>query len=179
MQSPNRGGVRPHTYGVVLHSTRGGASSYDAEYRAKLNHFASRASQVSAHAVVGPNGEADFPVADDLEAWHAEEHNKTHLGIELVQPKPGDPIPEPTLRRAAQIVKGWQAKYGFPLQWSTESGLAEHREMPQGKRVGKSDVGPPFDQGAFLRMVGGSSSTDPAPALLLVGAVALLLILDL
>ena len=36
MQSPNRGGVRPHTYGVVLHSTRGGASSYDAEYRATL-----------------------------------------------------------------------------------------------------------------------------------------------
>ncbi len=152
-QSPNHDGPRAQTLGVVLHSTRGGAASLDAEYQATLNWFANPASGVSAHAVVGPNGEVAYPVADNLIAWHARSYNQTHLGIELVQSRPGQAIPAPCLAVAARVVAQWCVRYKIPIVWSTTKGLAEHREIPPGVADRKTDIGPGFDRATFLQRV--------------------------
>lgn len=164
--SPNHDGQRTQTLGVVIHSTRGGASTGAAEYQATLNWFANPAAQVSAHAVVGPAGEVARPVDPALIAWHARSYNQTHLGIELVQPRAGDPLPPATLGAAARVVAAWCVRYKIPIDWSTTRGLAEHREIPPGVTDGKTDVGAPFDRAAFLAAVRREAQAlAPAPAL--------------
>ena len=151
--SPNHGGGRTRTLGVVLHSTRGGTASAALDYQATISHFLNPVSQVSAHAVVGPSGEIWYPIRDGVVGWHAGEHNLEWLGIEIAQTRLGSWLSPQAVAVAARIVAGWCVKYNIPAVWSTVRGLAEHREMPQGKRVGKSDIGAPFDRAAFLEAV--------------------------
>ena len=124
-----------------MHSTRGNAATPALEYQATLNWFANPISEVSAHAVIGFDGRIGFVVPDELISWHAGQHNNTHLGLEIVQQRPGFTISEAQYMAAAWLLKMWANKYKFPLNEFT---LREHREMPQGQRQGKTDIGPPY-----------------------------------
>jgi N-acetyl-anhydromuramyl-L-alanine amidase AmpD len=91
--------------------------------------------------VIAADGRLARVVHDSDVAWHAGEHNAKYLGVELVQPRQGDPITPAQYRTLAWWLTQMSAKYGFPLYWDR---LPEHRETPQGRRVGKSDVGYPY-----------------------------------
>ncbi len=152
-QSPNHGGKRAQTLGVVVHSTRGGTASQATDYAATVSYFDNPSAEASAHAVVGPNGETHYPIADDVIGWHAREYNATHLGIEIAQPRLGGYLSPQSLAVAARIVAGWCVKYKIPIRWDPARGLEEHRNIPPGVREGKSDIGPPLDRDAFLAAV--------------------------
>ncbi len=134
------------TWGCVMHSTRGGGATPDAEFQGTLNWFANPASQVSAHIVVGPDGTIATCVDPALVAWHAREENARRLGIELVQAKLGGPILEVQLQAAAWWLQQQAARFGFPL---TAAALPEHKDVPAGIRDGKSDIGAPY---SFARL---------------------------
>jgi N-acetyl-anhydromuramyl-L-alanine amidase AmpD len=136
----------------VIHSTRGNAVNADVEFRGTLNWFSNPQSQVSAHIVIGPDGTVAEVVAPDLMAWHAGQHNSTHLGVELAQPRQGDSITEAQYRSLAWWLRRQGARYGFPL---TRTNLPEHRETAQGKTLGKSDVGAPYSYAVLARYLAG------------------------
>ncbi len=151
--SPNHDGPRIVTLGCVIHSTRGGAASLQAEYDATVAWFENPASAVSAHATIGPNGQVHRSVKPELIAWHCRAANETHLGLEMVQPHHGDPIPADVLDSAARVVAAWHRQFQFPLHWDTSTGLVQHRSRPEGIGDGKTDVDAPFDEADFLARV--------------------------
>lgn len=134
----------------MLHSTRGGAASVELEFAATLNWFRSATSYVSAHAVIAWDGTIALCVPPSLIAWHAGEHNLGWLGVELVQPHAGDPISDAQYTSLSWWCREMSKRFGFPLNETT---LVEHRFMPQGMRVGKTDIGPPFDLGVLLERI--------------------------
>jgi len=131
-----------------LHSTRGGAVTVEEEFRATLSWFANPASQVSAHGVIAADGTLANVVDPDLVAWHAgSAANTSMLGVELVQPRLGDPITEAQYRTLRWWLLRMGLRFGFALD---HLHLPEHREIPQGIAQGKTDVGPPFDLSRLL-----------------------------
>lgn len=162
-------GPRARTIGVVIHTTRGGASSVDREYVAAINWFQNPAAQVSAHLIVGGGAFAEVcrSVHDDDVAWHCREANATHLGIEIAQALPTSPISDFQYVAAADACRKWAAKYGFPLTRAmsqTTPGLVGHEDTEAGKRDGKTDPGMMFDWPRFLKLVqGGTPVPTPTP----------------
>jgi N-acetyl-anhydromuramyl-L-alanine amidase AmpD len=77
----------------------------------------------------------------------------THLGLELVQPKPDDTFSIEQLEAAAQVVAGWCRRYNIPLVHDPTAGLAGHDEIPPGIRDGKTDPGEMFPWGEFIPRV--------------------------
>lgn len=148
--SPNHAGNRQLTLGVVLHSTRGGAPSQQIEYQATLTYFASPNSQVSAHRVIGFDGNGAICVADDLIAWHAADHNARWLGVELTEPTINDPYSAEQYQALAGLLQEWSAQYGFPLD---REHLVAHSEI-NGQ---KTDPGPLFDWDRIMSMLGDDS----------------------
>ncbi len=136
--SPNHSGPRAATLGVVIHSTRGGASSQEREYEATCNWFSRPASEVSAHRVIGFDGNGAICIEDDLVAWHATNHNFRWLGVELTQPTINDAYSEAQYATLRALLKEWRNKYGFPLD---RDHLVAHSEI----NSQKSDPGPLFD----------------------------------
>ncbi len=138
----------PHI--IIVHGTRGGAA-YGVEFQAALNWFANPASQVSAHWVIARDGTTARVVPDSHRAWHAAEHNNVAVGIELEQPKASDQITAPQYEKLTLIGRTYYPS--IPMihlrTVNHEAGWIEHRETPQGIRVGKSDVGT-FNWQAFL-----------------------------
>ncbi|GEM_PF-2057208 len=141
--SPNHSGRRVRTRGVVIHSTRGGASSQQSEYTATLNWFASPNSQVSAHRVIGIDGDGAVVVEDDFIAWHATNHNPEWLGVELTEPTINDPYSDEQYTALRALLQEWSAKYGFPLD---RDHLVAHSEI-NGQ---KTDPGPQFSWDKLL-----------------------------
>jgi hypothetical protein len=143
MPSPNHGGARALTIGCVLHATRGGAATPDAEFRGTLAWFTSTKSQVSAHVVIAADGTIAECVDPTLIAWHARSYNATHLGLEFVQARAGDSITDAQYRSAGWWLAQMSRRFNFPLD---DARLPEHREIPPGRAEGKTDIGPPFDR---------------------------------
>lgn len=149
--SSNHEGPRSSTLGVVLHSTRGQASTFEEEFQATLNWFNNTTSEVSAHAVIAADGTIANVVDPSLIAWHCREMNRTHLGVELVQPNKGDRISDAQYASLAWWLAGMSKRFGFPL---TSATLPEHWETVPGRRDGKSDIEAPFDKARLLGLIG-------------------------
>lgn len=161
--SPNHGGLRSATRGVILHSTRGGASTVEQEFAGTLNWFANPASQVSAHDVIAADGTLAFVVDDELTAWHAGIHNNEWLGIELVQPRLGDPFTDAQFKTLGERLRYLSAKFGFLLD---AEHLPFHSQVQQGIASGKSDAVPRNDQAAidaFRAALGPYLLEEPPP----------------
>ncbi|MBI4438667.1 N-acetylmuramoyl-L-alanine amidase, partial [Candidatus Woesearchaeota archaeon] len=151
--SPNHGGPMGEIKGVVIHSTRG-LQVPGRELQAAVNWFMNPQSMVSAHRIIGVNGEQYKMVEDGITAWHAGEYNNNYLGIELEQGKPEDPYRDAQYRTAAQTVKEWSRKYGFPLtrNQNTKTVLG-HDETTQGISIGKTDPGRKFNWNKFMSLL--------------------------
>lgn len=139
--SPYYGGYRSSTAGIILHSTRGNAASVEQEFAGTLNWFQSNPYEISAHAVIAFDGRIARCVEEGRIAHHAGIHNGRWLGVELVQPRPGDPISDAQYQTLARWCQSMGEQFGFTPGLLT---LQEHRHMPQGIGSGKSDIGPPF-----------------------------------
>jgi N-acetyl-anhydromuramyl-L-alanine amidase AmpD len=169
MASPEnyRTGPRARTIGVVIHTTRGGGRP-ETEFSSTIAWFQNPDAQVSAHLVVGhtPFDEVARCVHDDDVAWHCREANATHLGIEICQAQPTDPLTDFQYRAAAEACRLWATKYGFPLARVTSQntpGLVGHEDTEAGKRDHKSDPGPAFDWPRFLKLVRGGTPVPTPP----------------
>jgi hypothetical protein len=147
--------VRPRGEGVVIHATRSGvAPLYSKELEGTLNHFANPYptephKRASAHWVIGRNGQKVRVVADDMEAWHAGQHNITHFGIELEQAVEGDGFTDVQMAALVEVCKGYVADFGIPANHAMR-GFIGHEETPQGKGAGKSDPGKLFPWDWFI-----------------------------
>ncbi len=122
----------------------------EAEFQATLRWFSAPASQASAHVVVASDGTIAECIEPHLIAWHAGWLNSEWLGVELVQPRLGDPITEAQYRSLAWWLRRMADQFGFVLSADT---LPEHRETTQGRAEGKSDIGPPFSVECLLRLL--------------------------
>jgi len=137
--SPNFNGVRLATRGAVLHATRGNAANPANEFLGTLNWFSRSEAQVSAHIVIANDGTVAECVDPVMRAWHAGQHNDTHLGVEICQSRLGDPISDAQVSSLAWWLKRMSVQFGFPL---TRDRLPFHSETVQGASVGKSDAYP-------------------------------------
>jgi len=129
--------------GVVIHSTRGNASTRQLEYTATISWFQNPSSGVSAHRVIGyfPGQHAQL-VPDHLIAWHARTYNAHWLGVELVQPKPTDDFSRWQYEELARLYLSWARANGFPADGYH---IVGHDEIPPGIADGKTDPGALFD----------------------------------
>lgn len=151
-ESPNHGGIRPKTLGVIIHSTRSGRFTPTVEYR-KTIEYMMKPGTVSSHRVIGvlPGQDAQL-VPDHLQAWHGEELNMFYLSIELAQPKPTDPFTPWQYEMAAAVIRGWARQYRFPLD---RAAILGHSETAQGQRWSKSDPGKMFDWDKLIGLLAG------------------------
>ncbi len=135
----NHGGPRGVTRGFVLHATRGGLSSQQAEYSSCVNWFLNPVSQASSTIVIGPSGEITEMVPLELVCWTTGEHNAAYAAVEMAQGHLGEPLTD-----AARNSLIWYLRERFfkkyPQLVPSAATLPFHSELPQGIRVGKSDL---------------------------------------
>src|SRR6185369_16097680 len=83
--SPNNGGPRAETVGVIVTST--GSTGADAEttYREAIRVMRDPTSEASYHVLVGPSEVCQLVRDTDI-AWGASELNRSHLVIGLSEP---------------------------------------------------------------------------------------------
>lgn len=120
---------------VVVHATHGAPGSRFENEAAFLRDSAS----VSAHYLIGRQGQTALIVAEALCAWHAGQslvgyHNETSVGIEL-HAAATEPITAAQRDALAELVRGLMARYSLP-RWRVRT----HRDIarPKGR---KSDPG--------------------------------------
>jgi N-acetyl-anhydromuramyl-L-alanine amidase AmpD len=168
--SPNFSANRRRTDGIIIHSTRGNSANPETDYHATINWFLNPQSEVSAHVVVGPRKVCRM-VNDADVAWHAGQHNGTHLGMEIAQPRPDTPYTDFQYAAAAAVALAWCAKYNIPIKHvkdEKQPGIIGHQETRQGKGAGKTDPGAPFDWKRFIGLM-----IEPDPMLKRIGEIRL------
>ncbi len=133
---PRRDGLTPSL--IVLHYT-GMRGAQDA-----LARLCDPASEVSAHYVIGLEGQFWQLVAEESRAWHAgagawdgrADINSRSIGIELVN-SGAQPFPEPQMQLLERLLRDLMARYAIgPAQVIGHSDMAPER---------KEDPGPRFD----------------------------------
>lgn len=113
------------------------------EYAVAVAYMLNPVNEVSPQFCVGPASVARM-VPDALVAWHAREHNQTHLGIEIAQPAYCPPFSGYQVKATAEICARWCFAYGLPADRVTDDakpGIIAHADTAQGRRDGKTDPG--------------------------------------
>lgn len=158
LPSPNTAPRTSPIRRIILHSTRGGnVKTSDrhpsgTEFDAAINWLKNPASQVSAHYVVGRNGEVVQLVPDSRRAWHAGEENDDSIGIEVEQPTQAWGFTEEQMASLTSLVRAVAERHGIPMD---RSHILGHLETAQGRRIGKTDP-LPMDLDALVGRVKGS-----------------------
>lgn len=116
------------------------------------NHFLNPKSQVSAHYIIGKDGEVVQCVEDDRRAWHAGPSklgdrvkvNDFSIGIELVNAQTGhDPFTDAQYETLNKLVAHLVAKYNIPKER-----IVGHKDITD--RKSKRDPAENFDWNRFL-----------------------------
>ncbi len=124
---------------IVIHITDG-----NRRIDGPIGHFQDPKSQVSAHYLVGQDGQVVQMVRHDDIAWHAHTANETSIGIEHVarsprelQPNdPGLPLTRAQYRASAALSRWLCQHYGLPLDRDHIQGHSEadptttHKDCP-------------------------------------------------
>lgn len=124
---------------IVIHSTRGGAATPEAELQATLNWFRNPASQVSAHLVIAANGDTYFCGAWGDTMYHAKAYNPRSIGIELVQATKETPFPDVQILVLRNAIDWLCGNYGIKHVRGVP-GIVGHEAID----TQKSDPGPMF-----------------------------------
>lgn len=133
------------------------------------NHFLNPKSQVSAHYIIGKDGEIVQCVEDQAKAWHAglsrlgdrEKVNDFSLGIELVNAQTGtDPFTDAQYDSLNRLVAHLVAKYQIP-----RDRIVGHKDITD--RPDKNDPAVNFDWSRFLAgvdsVLGETYARNPRP----------------
>jgi N-acetyl-anhydromuramyl-L-alanine amidase AmpD len=113
---------------IVLHITDG-----HRPIAGPIGHFRDPHSEVSAHYIVGQDGEVVQMVRHDDVAWHARSANGTSIGIEHVARSPrelgpddaGFAVTREQYRSSARLVRWLCERYGLPLDRAHVQGHSE------------------------------------------------------
>ncbi|WP_245776382.1 N-acetylmuramoyl-L-alanine amidase [Thalassovita taeanensis] len=149
---PRRDGARPDM--VVIHYT----AMHSAE--AALERLCDPAVEVSAHYLIGPQGQVWQMVDEDMRAWHAgagqwgavSDVNSRSIGIELANL--GDhPFAEPQMAALEALLAGIMARWAIPPER-----VIGHSDMAPERKI---DPGPRFD---WLRLARQGLSVWPQAA---------------
>lgn len=156
--SPNfgarRDGLTPSL--IVLHYTA------MADAGVALARLCDPGAEVSAHYLIGADGQVWQMVSEDMRAWHAGagewagqgDINSRSIGIEL--DNRGDhPFAAPQMRALEQILPDIMARWNIPA-----AGVIGHSDMAPGR---KCDPGPRFDW-ARLALQGLGAGARPGPS---------------
>jgi hypothetical protein len=103
---------------IVLHYTT------SRNINGSISWFQNPASRVSAHYIVGREGEIVQMVRDSDKAWHAAGHNDTTIGIEHVAAN-GDKLSPAQEKATIQLCRWLMAEYRIPKQ-----SVTGHRWLP-------------------------------------------------
>src|SRR5262245_15482122 len=160
LDTPYTSGRRQTTDGIVIHATRGNGETPQAEFEWTQRWFGQNPYQVSANAVIGPDGTIAMPRDWDLITHHAGENNATKFGIELAQSAADSARNVPYTDAQYQSL-GWllgelTKRYGIPLD---REHVVGHEELEQGRRQNKTDPGPNFDWNRALQL--GTATMTP------------------
>ncbi len=137
---------------VIIHSTRSGHSMNPTEFQGTLNYMKVPGTD-SSHWVISRTGTKARVVADDRQAWHAQEDNDNAWGIELEQGIETDGFTPEQIQALVEVCRDYRDNYGVPARHSTnsiEGGFIGHQETAQGIRNGKSDPGSLFPWTEFI-----------------------------
>ena len=147
----NYGEARLHTDGVIVHSTRGNAESPEGELVNTLAWFETPRSKASANVVIHVNGEIYETVIPALVSWGAgRELNERYLNVELVQQTAETPFTNEQYTSLAWWVRQQGKRFGFSF---LRMNIMGHDETAQGIEQGKTDPGPLFNWGRFMRLL--------------------------
>ncbi|MCW1934050.1 N-acetylmuramoyl-L-alanine amidase [Pararhodobacter zhoushanensis] len=133
---PRRNGLRPDL--VVIHFTEMRSA------QAALDRLCDPSAEVSAHYLIGRNGQLWQLVDEPLRAWHAgagawqgrEDVNSRSIGIELDNDGQ-TPFSAPLMARLEALLPGILARWSIP-----PSGVIAHSDMAPARKI---DPGPRFD----------------------------------
>ena len=118
-QSARSGGIDT----IVLHYTTAGTMS------STVSWFLKPESRVSAHYIVGRDGEIVQMVRDGAKAWHAGGQNNSSIGIEHVARK-GDALTPEQSAASAALCRWLLAEYHL-----NDGDITAHRFTPAGKKT--------------------------------------------
>lgn len=93
---------------IILHYTTASTMS------STVSWFQTTASRVSAHYIVGKNGEIVQMVRDGAKAWHAGGENNNSIGIEHVAAK-GDKLTDAQSKASAELIRWLLAEYKLTI----------------------------------------------------------------
>ncbi|MCB0801726.1 MAG: N-acetylmuramoyl-L-alanine amidase [Flavobacteriales bacterium] len=149
-QSPNyRKGINKSNTCIILHHTAGKS------FKSDLNWMLNPESKVSAHYLIGEQGEIAQLVKDKDIAWHAGKSewngksnvNNFSIGIECSGDTTKKPFTDIQFDALVFLVKKLKKEYDIPL-----SDIISHREIAPGRKV---DLDPKnFDWEKFYVLVG-------------------------
>jgi N-acetyl-anhydromuramyl-L-alanine amidase AmpD len=120
----SRGGVRPRI--IVLHTTESSNQAGTGDLRAIGAWFSNPKAQSSSHVGVDAEGNSCQYVPDHLKAWTQASYNPQALSIEQIGRAAQQDWTDAQLRKTAQYIAYWSAKYGIPIRKSTVHGVCEH-----------------------------------------------------
>lgn len=133
---PRRDGLTPRL--IVIHYTAMESA------QAALDRLCDPLAEVSAHYIIGTQGDVTRMVEETARAWHAgagewcghDDINSRSIGIELDN-RGHHPFSEPQMAALEDLLKGIMARWDIPA-----SGVIGHSDMAPGR---KSDPGLHFD----------------------------------
>lgn len=122
MQKPisSHGGIRPRTYGLVLHVQVGNGSLY--------GYFGNPANSVSSAYWVSKSGVIEQYYDDALTGWTQADGNSSWVAVET-EGNVDEPLTDAQLDAVASLLSQLSDKYGFPIQNTSDvngRGLGHH-----------------------------------------------------
>lgn len=143
--------------GACFHGTRSGHPNNPTEGTGTVGYCLTPGT-TSYNFIIDWDGTIYELVPPGTAAWHAEELNYTFLGVAFAQGVESDPITREQHASARWLVTKLSGEHHFPLRripgtlagpWA-DKGLTQHMDTAQGRRWGKSDVGPNLDWSLIL-----------------------------
>ena len=150
---PRRDGLTPAV--IVIHYTAMETA------HAALERLCDPLAEVSAHYLIGTQGDVVRMVEEAERAWHAgagawcgvDDINSRSIGIELDN-RGHHPFSEPQMAALEDLLRGIMQRWGIPA-----SGVIGHSDMAPGR---KTDPGPHFDWARLERQGLASAAQDRA-----------------
>ena len=143
---------------IIIHATGGPSCQHgkvvysDPGTLKRMARFFRRSRRVSIHYIIGRDGEIAKGVSERQVAIHTRGHNRTSIGIELINEGDGlVPFPEKQTAALIKLVRDIRRRHKIPLARILRHSDADHSTFRCGGRIvrRKQDPGASFPWNAF------------------------------